>query len=214
MGGEVDEEARHMIERVHSNSERLLLLINQVLDIAKIEADRIDLTSEPLSTHDLVKRWKSQVQVLAEQKGLSFTTTIDPALPEIVYGDPERLTQVAINLLSNAFKFTSSGSVGLKLKSGQSTWQIEVHDTGIGIPPHALNYIFDEFRQLDGSSTRVYGGSGLGLAIVRKLSLLMGGNVRVTSTLDEGSTFIVTLPLHTQPGAIELALADALQTEQ
>ena len=214
MGGEVDDEARHMIERVHSNSERLLLLINQVLDIAKIEADRIDLTSEPISTRDLVTRWKTQVQVLADQKGLTFTTKIDPGLPEILYGDPERLTQIATNLLSNAFKFTGHGGVNLNLKTGQSTWQIEVQDTGIGIPPHALNYIFDEFRQLDGSSTRVYGGTGLGLAIVRKLSLLMGGNVRVTSTLDEGSTFTVTLPLLTQPGAMEPALAATLQTEQ
>lgn len=214
MGGKIDDEARHMLERVQSNSERLLLLINEVLDIAKIEADRIELASEPLSTRDLAKRWKAQVHVLAENKGLSFDTMIDPTLPETFYGDPERITQIATNLLSNAFKFTESGGVELRLKSGQSTWQIEVHDTGIGIPPHALNYIFDEFRQLDGSSTRVFGGSGLGLAIVRKLCLLMGGNVRVSSTLGEGSTFTVTLPLIKQPEALEPALADALQTEQ
>jgi signal transduction histidine kinase len=214
MAGEIDDEARHMLERVQSNSERLLLLINEVLDIARIEADRIELTFDPFSTRDLVNRWKSLVQVLAQKKGLAFNATIDPALPEIVYGDVERLTQIATNLLSNAFKFTEQGGVDLRLKGGESTWQIEVHDTGIGIPPHALNYIFDEFRQLDGSSTRVYGGSGLGLAIVRKLCLLMGGNVRVYSTLGEGSTFTVTLPLNVQPEALEPALVQALQTEQ
>lgn len=214
MGGEIDNEARHMIERVHSNSERLLTLINQVLDIAKIEADRIDLSNEPFAPHDLVERWKAQVQVLAAQKGLTFQTSIDPALPATIYGDSERITQIVTNLLSNAFKFTEQGTVELRLKAGQTTWQIEVQDTGIGIPPHAQNYIFDEFRQLDGSSTRVYGGTGLGLAIVRKLSLLMGGNVRVASTLGEGSTFTVTLPLNTDATTHDPILSTELQTEQ
>lgn len=217
MGGEIDDEARHMVERVHSNSDRLLLLINQVLDIAKIEADRIELTQEPLSMQDLATRWQSQMQVLAQKKGLSFNVTVDPSLPEMVHGDRERITQIATNLLSNAFKFTQSGSVDLRLNGGHDTWQIEVHDTGIGIPPHALNYIFDEFRQLDGSSTRVYGGTGLGLAIVRKLCALMNGNVRVTSVLGEGSTFTVTLPLSDATAATEAfepALAAAQPMEQ
>jgi signal transduction histidine kinase len=214
MGGEIDDEARHMIERVHSNSERLLELINQVLDIAKIEADRIDIKLEAFSPHDLVTSWKSQMQVLAEQKGLTFNASIDPALPIVIYGDADRITQIATNLLSNAFKFTGNGSVDLRLKNGQDTWQIEVQDTGIGIPPHALNYIFDEFRQLDGSPTRMYGGTGLGLAIVRKLSVLMGGNVRVTSTLDVGSTFTVTLPLNAEAAALQSPITAKLQTEQ
>ncbi|CAG0971300.1 partial Sensor histidine kinase RcsC, partial [Gammaproteobacteria bacterium] len=154
---------------------------------------------------------------LAQKKGLSFNVTVDPSLPEMVHGDRERITQIAPNLLSNAFKFTQSGSVDLRLNGGHDTWQIEVHDTGIGIPPHALNYIFDEFRQLDGSSTRVYGGTGLGLAIVRKLCALMNGNVRVTSVLGEGSTFTVTLPLSDATAATEAfepALAAAQPMEQ
>jgi signal transduction histidine kinase len=195
MGGEIDEDATHMLERIQSNSERLLGLINQVLDLAKIEADRIDLMWVAFSPRELANRWKSQVQVLAEKKGLSFEVTVDPTLPETIFGDPDRISQIAINLLSNAFKFTEQGGVQLYIRSADDTWQIEVQDTGTGIPPHALNYIFDEFRQLDGSSTRVYGGSGLGLAIVRKLCLLMNGTVRVTSTLGEGSIFTVTLPL-------------------
>jgi signal transduction histidine kinase len=195
IGGEIDAEARHMVERIELNGERLLTLINQVLDLAKMEADRLDLVSVPVSPVALAERWKSQVAILAEKKGLSFEVSVDPALPEAMYGDPEHLTQIAVNLLSNAFKFTETGGVKLNLKCQENTWNIEVRDTGIGIPPHALNYIFDEFRQIDGSSTRMYGGSGLGLAIVRKLSSLMDGNVRVSSELGSGSVFTVTLPL-------------------
>jgi signal transduction histidine kinase len=209
MGGEIDADAKHMVERVHSNSERLLLLINQVLDLAKIEADRIDLANDPINPKKLAEQWKSQVQVLAVEKGLKFDVRVDPTLPPTIYGDTERLTQVVMNLLSNAFKFTEKGGVELKLRAQSSTWQIEVKDTGIGIPPHALNYIFDEFRQLDGSSTRVYGGSGLGLAIVRKLCVMMGGNVRVSSSLGEGSIFTVTLPLNVKPESEQLAMAEA-----
>jgi two-component system, sensor histidine kinase SagS len=209
MGGEFDQDVRHMLDRIQVSSHRLLVLINQVLDLAKIEADRLELVSVPLSLHDLVQSWQSQIQVLAEEKGLAFALEIDPTLPEVLHGDPERVTQIAINLLSNAVKFTSSGNVKLSLKRHDTTWTIQVSDTGIGIPPHALNYIFEEFRQLDGSSTRVYGGSGLGLAIVRKLCQMMRGSVQVFSELGKGSVFTVTLPLDTIPASKPLALATA-----
>ncbi|MEP7285316.1 MAG: ATP-binding protein [Chloroflexota bacterium] len=195
MSGEFDDATRHMIERIESNSKRLLSLINDILDIAKIEAGRFEIVSSPIAPQKLVDSWRSQMSVLAERKGLTFDVELDPNLPNQLYGDPERISQVAINLLSNAFKFTDKGGVKLSLKKANATWLIEVTDTGMGIPPHALNYIFDEFRQLDGSSRRSYGGTGLGLAIVRNLSLMMGGNVRVTSVLGQGSTFIITLPL-------------------
>jgi signal transduction histidine kinase len=119
-------------------------------------------------------------------------------MPTTIYGDPERVTQIVINLLSNAFKFTEKGTVTLAVKQQAEQWIINVTDTGVGIPPHALNYIFDEFRQIDGSSTRVYGGSGLGLAIVRNLVRMMSGNIHVDSTLGKGSSFTVTLPLQTE----------------
>jgi signal transduction histidine kinase len=203
MGGEIDDEARHMVGRIGSNSDRLLTLINQVLDIAKMEADRLDLVSAPITPASLAMNWKTQVSVLAEKKGLAFNIEVDPALPSPLLGDPERLTQIALNLLSNAIKFTETGGVKLTMKRDAKVWIIEVRDTGVGIPPHALNYIFDEFRQVDGSSTRSYGGSGLGLAIVRKLCLLMDGNVRATSELGKGSVFTVTLPLRTPKEASE-----------
>lgn len=199
MAGEFDDETRHMVVRIEQNSQRLLTLINSVLDIAKIEAGRLDLVSAPMNLQKMVDGWHSQMGVLAEKKNLAFTTEIDPALPAQLYGDSERISQVVINLLSNAFKFTESGNVKLALKAEATTWQIQVTDTGIGIPPHALNYIFDEFRQIDGSSKRAYGGTGLGLAIVRNLCRMMEGNVHVASKLGEGSVFTVTLPLKPVP---------------
>jgi signal transduction histidine kinase len=198
MAGEFDHDTRHMIERIEANSKRLLGLINDILDIAKIEAGRFELVTQPISPRALADSWRSQMGILAQQKRLGFEIVIDPILPEQIYGDPERISQVTANLLSNAFKFTESGGVKLSLKKADETWQIEVSDTGIGIPPHALNYIFDEFRQLDGSSRRSFGGTGLGLAIVRNLCLMMGGSIRVSSELDQGSTFTVTLPLQLQ----------------
>jgi signal transduction histidine kinase len=206
MGGEIDDDARHMIERVNSNSGRLLNLINEVLDLAKIEAGRMEMMSRPFSPHLLSDQWKSQMHVLAEQKGLTFDIEIDAALPDAIYGDADRLTQIVINLLSNAFKFTETGGVKLELKRDDLEWIIRVTDSGVGIPPHAINYIFDEFRQVDGSSRRVYGGTGLGLAIVRNLCLMMKGNVKVTSELNKGSVFTVTLPCVTSEPT-EAALA-------
>ncbi len=195
MGGEIDEDARHMLTRVYSNSERLLTLINEILDLAKIESGRMDLASAPFSPRELAHRWQSQMNVLATQKGLTFHVHTDSKLPEKINGDVERLTQIATNLLSNAFKFTEKGEVRLDVERQDKNWVIRVSDTGIGIPPHALNYIFDEFRQVDGSSKRVYGGTGLGLAIVRKICMMMDGQVIVKSTLAEGSIFTVILPL-------------------
>ena len=211
MGGEVDDEARHMLERVHSNSNRLLNLINEILDLAKIESGRMELVEIEVYPRALADQWQTQMTALAQKKGLAFEVEIDPALPRTLYADQERVTQIAVNLLGNAFKFTDSGEVKLSLKVVDTSWIIQVEDTGIGIPPHALNYIFDEFRQVDGSSRRVYGGSGLGLAIVRNLCLMMDGNVRATSELGRGSVFTVTLPLKTvsqnMPEAAVLATA-------
>ncbi len=198
MGGEIDEDARHMLTRVDANSERLLGLINDVLDIAKIEAGRMELLSEPISPYELANQWQSQMSVLAEQKGIKFEVTVDDNLPDTIVGDGPRLTQIATNLLSNAFKFTKEGKVVLNVRRDADNWTISVKDTGIGIPPHALNYIFEEFRQVDGSTKREHGGTGLGLAITRTLCRMMGGNINVRSELGQGSEFIVTLPLNRQ----------------
>ena len=185
-----------MVTRIYSNSERLLNLINGVLDIAKIEAGRLEIVESPVDLRQLVDNWQGQMGVLAEQKHLLFEVEVDPSLPQFIKTDSERLSQIVINLLSNAFKFTETGRIKLSVQPGEEQLHIEVSDTGIGIPAHALNYIFEEFRQLDGSSRRAYGGTGLGLAIVRNLCRMMNGSVRVRSELGKGSTFTVTLPLY------------------
>ncbi len=195
MGGEIDEDARHMVDRIMENSERLLSMINDVLDLAKIESGRMELAWVSISPRALVERWASEMGPLAEQSGLSFEYSLDPSLPDTIYGDPERLTQIARNLLTNAIKFTEKGSITLSLKQQDGSWIIEITDTGVGIPPHALNYIFEKFRQVDSSTTRAYQGSGLGLAIVDDLCKMMGGSVKAKSDLGKGSTFTVTLPL-------------------
>lgn len=207
MGGEIDSDARYMIKRIQSNSSRLLELIDGVLDLAKIEAGRIDILSVPFSPRELADRWKAEIGVLAQQKNLQFEVKVDPELPDMLMGDEARLSQIALNLLSNAVKFTAAGSVKLNIGVKEDQWTIQVSDTGIGIPPHALNYIFEEFRQADGSTTRMYGGSGLGLAIVRNLCLMMNGTVRVSSQVGKGSTFTVTLPM--QPVEAKEALVEA-----
>ena len=119
------------------------------------------------------------------------------SLPETLYGDEESVSKVAINLLGNAIKFTEQGSIKLALECGDDTWNIVVEDTEIGIPPHAREFIFEEFRQVDQSSKRKYGGTGLGLAIVQKYTRAMEGTVNVKSEQGHGSTFTVTLPLKT-----------------
>ncbi|MDX2162405.1 MAG: ATP-binding protein [bacterium] len=199
MRGQVDAEARELLGYVGDSSVRLLSLINDVLDIAKIEAGRMELLDKPFNVRALVNTWATETAGLARGKNIHFDVRIDDALPEALYGDETRITQVAINLLSNAVKFTEKGGVELAIIAQGEHWQIDVTDTGIGIPADALDYIFDEFRQVDGSTQRAYGGTGLGLAIARKLTMMMGGRIWVRSAAGEGSTFTVTLPLRTAP---------------
>ncbi len=196
MGGELDDDARHMTERILANSQRLLALINDVLDLSKIEAQRIEVAPTPFSPRQFAEDLRSQNASLADRKGLALEVEIDPALPPQILGDTTLLARIGANLLSNAIKFTEAGSVRLRLEQATpERWRLAVQDTGIGIPPHALNFIFDPFRQLDGSSQRAYSGTGLGLTIVRELAMAMGGQVSVESRVGGGSTFTVTLPL-------------------
>lgn len=197
MGVQLDAKAYSMVERIGTNSKRLVELVNAFLDISRIESGRMDLVNVPFSPAELAEKWRKQISVLAEQKGIMLTVNIDPALPEKLLGDDDALSKIGQNLLSNAIKFTESGRIVLEMKRDADEWHIIVSDTGIGIPPHARSYIFDEFRQVDGSSTRKYGGTGLGLAIVHKLVRLMNGTIRVDSELGVGSTFTITLPLKT-----------------
>jgi signal transduction histidine kinase len=194
-GVSYNEKTEHYLQRINANSKRLLQLINDFLDLSRVEAGRLELARLPFQPAELAREWYSELSGVAEQKGLEFTVTIDPALPQTLYGDEEAISKIALNLLGNAIKFTEKGKVSLTMKNSDSTWQLMVADTGIGIPLHAQDIIFEEFRQADQSSKRKYGGTGLGLAIVQKYTRTMGGAVTVESEPKQGSTFTVTLPL-------------------
>ncbi|MBC7869466.1 MAG: HAMP domain-containing protein [Chitinophagaceae bacterium] len=200
MSGDMNPKQRHKMERLKENGVRLLTLINNILDITRIEARRVEIVNKPVALRALADRLSAQMSVLAERSGLEFKTRIDAQLPELLMADEERLEQIVVNLLSNAFKFTEKGLVTMDfdMDVDKNCWQIIVTDTGMGIPPHALNLIFEEFRQVDGSSSRAFKGSGLGLAITRNLVRIMDGFIIVESELGQGSKFIVTFPLLTE----------------
>lgn len=197
MTRKLDERTLHMVERAHANALRLLSLINDILDVSKIEAGKFELAPTAVPLRKLIERWQSQMDVLAKQKELDFSVHVDDSLPDTVFVDEEAVTKIATNLLANAFKFTAKGTVTLDVKSGISgDWLICVTDTGIGIPEDARDRVFESFRQVDGSTRREYGGTGLGLSIVQRLSNAMGGSVELESTVGKGSTFRVRIPLN------------------
>jgi signal transduction histidine kinase len=194
----LDSKIKNMFERILANSHRLLNLINDVLDISRINAGRTEIVADPFDLSELVMGWQKDYGQLATKKGLEFVSKIDPTLPKLLIGDSERLTQIVANLISNAIKFTDTGSISLTVRGhegDEGLMDIIVTDTGIGISDTWHHLIFEEFRQVEMGAERNYGGAGLGLSIVQKLCILMGGTVNVTSTLGEGSTFTVTLPI-------------------
>jgi PAS domain S-box-containing protein len=196
MTGDLTDEQHDYQERVLANADHLLDLINDVLDIAKIEAGRMEMVNKPFKLRVWLNDVVDQVQVLADEKDLGLDVSLDERMPDEIVGDAARVKQVTINLLSNAIKFTDEGTVRLQIrKHGRDAWKLIVSDDGVGIPSHMQETIFEEFRQVDGSSQRKAGGTGLGLSIVRKLALMMGGNVRLKSQMGEGSTFTIFLPL-------------------
>ena len=195
MTGNLDEKNRHMVQRVRANAKRLLALINDVLDISRIEAGRLQLYPTEQAVDQLAEQIKSNMSILAEQKGLVFTVRIDDSVPATIVVDQDAIMKIITNLLSNAFKFTEQGEVSLLLQAQDRNLVIKVTDTGMGIPPHMYEVIFERFRQVDGSSTRQHGGSGLGLAIVQHLCKAMNGSVTVESILSKGSTFTAALQI-------------------
>ena len=199
----LDELQRRYVDAIRYSADTLLALINDILDLTKIGTGNIAFESVPFRLPDLVNSVGDALRATAEGKGLSLHVTLDPALPPVVVGDPTRLTQVLLNLLGNAVKFTERGGVTLGVGVARNvagnagdalTLEFRVADTGIGIAEHQREAIFDAFTQERADTTRRYGGTGLGLAIVRELATRQGGGVRVESAVGEGSTFIVTLP--------------------
>ena len=193
--GEVNEKQFRASDRIMTNSRRLLDIVSDLLDQAQMEAGKLSLHDRPFRPADLVDNVHGVMDKIAADKGLAFTSELDPALPEFMHGDIARLQQILVNLGNNAIKFTETGSIHMSLlRSEDEAWVLKVQDTGIGIPESELPTIFEAFRQVDSTATRKHGGFGLGLTIVKQLTELMGGNINVTSQLGAGSSFIVTLP--------------------
>ena len=201
--GEIVNQQKKPLNRITANVQRLLGIVNDLLDQARIEAGELSLHIAPLHLTDLVDDLHSTMDVLAESKGLVLSAEVEPILPEKVCGDRQRLHQIMVNLVNNAFKFTEEGGIYIRMYQPDiHHWAIDVMDTGPGIPKEAQEYIFKPFRQVDGSATRKYKGAGLGLSIVQQLTQLMGGEVKLESEVGHGSTFTVVLPLVT-PGKEE-----------
>ncbi len=192
--GPVPESIREVLGRVDHNGRHLLDLINAVLDISKIEAGRLTLNLAEFSLRDLIYETVAGVEPLAVEKGLTVTVEAPTDLPS-GRADAPRIRQVLLNLLGNAIKFTETGKVTLQARVHDDDFDVRVTDTGPGIAPADQQQIFDEFQQIDNSSTREKGGTGLGLAISRKIMHLHGGEMGVESVLGEGSVFWLRLPV-------------------
>ena len=200
LDGELTAQQSTDLFRVAQAADNLLGLINGLLDLAKIEAGKMELNVEEVSMNEVTEEALELVRPHADEKGLEVRSLIPSALPN-VWGDRARVRQVLANMLANAVKFTERGSVSVSASSAEGWVTISVTDTGVGITPEAQAYVFDEFRQADSSTTRRYGGTGLGLAISKRLITLHGGRIWVDSEVGKGSTFHFTLPIRVRAGS-------------
>ncbi len=215
---ELSERQRKFIELAHSSAKGLMVIINDLLDVAKIEAGRVVIEQAPFSLHDCLREALQPLLLHAHEKGIQLHARVQPGVPQRVLGDALRLRQVLVNLVGNALKFTERGEVRLELlrldeaesqPGGTVQLLFSVHDTGIGMTREQIAQIFDPFTQADGSITRRYGGTGLGLTIVQRLVALMGGRVEVESQPGTGSCFSFELTLARAPSAEEMVAASA-----
>ena len=191
---DLSRDQRSQLEDARASADALLVLLNDILDLSKIEAGALELDPHPFQLRDAVDGVIKTLQFTAEGKGLSLTYHVDGEVPDSLVGDAARLRQVLLNLIGNAVKFTQEGSVvvgvrGRSDEGGRIELTVEVVDTGVGIPEDVQERIFDVFTQADSSTTRRYGGTGLGLPITRQLIQLMGGDIHVDSSIGKGSRF-------------------------
>lgn len=194
----LDEEQREYAEAVRVSGEALMAIINEILDLSKIEAGKLELESQPFEILAIVEEVAVVVAAAANAKGVEIMSWVDPGLPR-VHGDGNRVRQVLTNLMANAVKFTERGEVVVRVTGAETgagvMLRFEVQDTGIGIGPESLERVFDSFTQQDRSIARRFGGTGLGLTISRQLVELMGGAIDARSTPGEGYTFSFTVPV-------------------
>jgi signal transduction histidine kinase len=197
--GEVPAHLREPLVDIQTNGRHLLRLINDVLDLSKIEAGRLELGVGEYSVQEIVDVVHASLRSLAIEKGLAFSVRVAPDIPP-AWGDGRRITQCLLNLAGNALKFTRHGRVDIDVRLDDEWLTYRVTDTGIGIPKEEVENIFAEFRQVDTTITREYGGTGLGLSITKRLVEMHGGRLGVDSELGRGSTFYFTVPLHADGG--------------
>jgi signal transduction histidine kinase/HAMP domain-containing protein len=206
LDGDLTEQQIADLQRVAQAADNLLSLINGLLDLAKIEAGKMELNAEEVDMRTVIEEVIELVRPQAEAKGLALEMDVPLAMPA-AFADRARVRQVLVNLAANAVKFTERGSVTVAASQADGWITMAVQDTGVGITPEAQTYIFDEFRQADSSTTRKYGGTGLGLAISKRLVGLHGGRLWVDSILGQGSTFRFTLPVRMRaPSGDQLTL--------
>ena len=197
---ELTKEQKEFTQTIQNSSEVLLSVINDILDFSKLEAGKVVLESISFDVRTAVKDTLDLVRHLADEKGISLNTEINESVPDILHGDPVRIRQVLLNLVSNAIKFTAQGQVSVQVSSEPLPQDrvhllIGVQDSGIGIAEDRVTSLFTAFAQADPSTTRRYGGTGLGLSIAKSLVALMGGNIGVESVKNKGSRFWFALPL-------------------
>jgi signal transduction histidine kinase/DNA-binding response OmpR family regulator len=198
--GNLTENQIRYAQTISSAGKDLLALINDVLDLSRIEAGKVDVTPETVGLAQVIEPLVKMFEPTAAEKRLKFSAVIEPGTPATLETDPQRLGQILKNLLSNALKFTHRGEITLRVSgAGRDALRFAVRDTGVGIAPHQQEVIFEAFRQADGSIHRKFGGTGLGLSISRDLARLLGGSIVVDSTPGTGSTFTLTIPLKYSP---------------
>src|SRR5438552_6388338 len=219
-GGNLTDKQVEWAQYVHSAGSERLKLISHILDLSKIESGTVTVEAEETSCSALRDTIERNFRHVADAKNLPFDLAFDSQLPRSFSTDPKRLHQILKNLLSNAFKFTRQGEVTMQVNLAESGWTtthpvlsrspqvlaFSVRDTGIGIAPDKQKLVFEAFQQADASTSRKYGGTGLGLAISRELAALLGGEIKLASSVSEGSTFTLFLPLHyTGPATARIA---------
>jgi signal transduction histidine kinase len=192
--GPVPADIQSPLADIQSSGKHLLRLINNVLDLAKIEAGRMELSLTDYSVHDIVERVRSTLHPLAADKGLEFTVSVSEDIP-FAYGDFGRISQCLMNLAGNSLKFTRQGHVQITVDRKGDLLVYRVADTGIGIPPEKIDSLFTEFKQTDATIASEFGGTGLGLSITKKFVEIHGGRIWVESELGQGSEFIFEIPL-------------------
>jgi signal transduction histidine kinase len=207
--GEISSKQEQGLKRIETNGKNLLQLINNILDLSKLSAGRMSTFVESCNLSEIIDEVISTTECLARERKLTLTTDVKESI--LLKTDKTKLKQVLINLVGNAIKFTHQGGIAIKVEmlSDPSRVRLYVQDSGIGIKEEDLPLLFEEFKQLDSSSTREYGGTGLGLSISKKIVELLGGTIQVRSTVNVGSTFIVTLPIEAQVREPEIPIRPA-----